>query len=51
MELVCLKKLLDKGERAATLSGNNFRVRQVKKEIEVLLDKESTRWAQWSRVL
>ena len=51
MELVCLKKLLDKEERVAMLSGNNFRVRQVKKEIEVLLDKESTMWAQRSRVL
>ncbi|KAL0008453.1 hypothetical protein SO802_009955 [Lithocarpus litseifolius] len=51
MELVCLKKLLAKEGRAAMLSGKNFRVRQVKKEIEVLLDKESTMWAQRSRVL
>jgi len=33
------------------LSGNNSRVRQLKKEIDVLLDRESTMWAQRSRLL
>ena len=32
-------------------SGNNFRVRQIKKEIEVLQDREATMWAQHLRVL
>ena len=45
MELIHLKKLLAKEERAAMLSGNNFRVKQVKKDIEVLQDRESTMWA------
>lgn len=51
MELISLKKLLAKEERAAMLSGYNFRVRQVKKDIEVLLDRESTVWAQRLRIL
>ena len=33
------------------VSGNNIRVRQIKKEIEVMQDREATMWAQWSRVL
>ena len=51
MELIHLKKLPAKEERAAMLSGNNFRVKQVKKDIEVLQDRESTMWAQRSRIL
>ena len=46
-----LKKLLIEAESIAMVSGNNFRVRQLKKEIKVLLDKESTMWAQRSRLL
>ena len=51
MELIHLKKLLAKEERAAMLSGNNFQVKQVKRDIEVLQDRESTMWAQRSRIL
>ena len=50
-ELERLKKLLVEAESAAMVSGENFRVRQLKKEIEVLLDRESTMWAQRSRLL
>ena len=46
-----LKKLLLKAEEATMVNGNNFRVRQLKKEIDVLLDRESTMWAQRSRLL
>ena len=42
MELNCLKKVLAKEERVAMISGNNFRVRQIKKDIEVLRDREAT---------
>ena len=50
-ELERLKKLLVEAKSATMVSGNNFRVRQLKKEIEVLLDRESTMWAQRSRLL
>ena len=50
-ELERLKKLLVEVESVAMVSGINFRVRQLKKEIEVLLDRESTMWAQRSRLL
>jgi len=46
-----LKKLLLKAEEATMVNGNNFWVRQLKKEIDVLLDRESTMWAQRSRLL
>ena len=36
MELNRLKKALDREERATMVSGNNIRVRQIKKEIEVM---------------
>ena len=51
MELTHLKKSLAKEERVAMVSRNNFRVRQIKKEIEVLQDREVTMWAQRSRIL
>ena len=51
MELSRLKKALTKEERAAMVSGNNYRVRQLKKKIEVLQDREAMMWAQWSRIL
>ena len=41
-ELESLKKLLIEAESAAMAIGNNFWVRQLKKEIDVLLDREST---------
>lgn len=50
-ELDRLKILLSKVENAEMLSGNNSQVRQLKKEIDVLLDRESTMWAQGSRLL
>ena len=50
-ELERLKKLLVEVESVAMVSGINFQVRHLKKEIEVLLDRESTMWAQWSRLL
>ncbi|XP_075640301.1 uncharacterized protein LOC142612055 [Castanea sativa] len=51
LELNRLKKDLAKEERAAMVSGNNFKVRQIKKDIEVLQDREALMWAQRSRVL
>ena len=48
LELNHLKKDLVREERVAMVSGNNFRVRQIKKEIEVLQDREATMWAQRS---
>ncbi|XP_075670084.1 uncharacterized protein LOC142639833 [Castanea sativa] len=51
VQLHCLKKDLTKEERAAMVSGNNFKVRQIKKEIEVLQDREALMWAQRSRIL
>ena len=50
-ELERLKKLLVEAKSVAMVSGNNFWVRQLKKEIEVLLDRESTMWTQRSRLL
>lgn len=50
-ELDRLKKLLVKAKEAAMANGNNFWVRQLKKEIDVLLDRKSTMWAQRSRLL
>ena len=51
LELNPLKKALVKEERVVMVSGNNYRVRQLKKEIEVLQDWEATMWAQRSRIL
>lgn len=50
-ELDRLKKLQVKAKEATMANGNNFRIRQLKKEIDVLLDRESTMWAQRSRLL
>ena len=46
-----LRKLLLKAEEEAVLSGDNSRVRQLKKEIKAWRDKEATMWAQRSRLL
>ena len=51
MELSRLKKALTKEEMVAMVSVNNYRVRHLKKEIEVLQDREATMWAQRSRIL
>ena len=48
LELSHLKKDLAREERATMVSGNNCRVRQIKKEIEVLQDREAMMWAQQS---
>ena len=50
-ELDRLKKNLVKAEIEAMASGNNHQIRQLKKEIEVLLEREAIMWAQRSRVL
>ncbi|XP_075636519.1 uncharacterized protein LOC142608713 [Castanea sativa] len=50
-ELDRLRKQLTKAESEAMISGSNLWVLQLKKEIDVLLDRESTMWAQWSRLL
>ena len=44
-ELEKLRILLLKAEGEAVLSGDNARVRQLKKGIEVLRDREATMWA------
>ena len=46
-----LKKSLAKAESEAMVSGNNHRVRQLKREIKVVLEREAIMWAQRSRVL
>ena len=50
-ELDCLKKNLAKAEIEAMTNGNNFWIREIKRETEVLLDREAIMWAQRSRVL
>ena len=50
-ELDKLRNLLLKAKGVAVLSGHNTRVRQLKKDIEVLRDREATIWAQRSRLL
>ena len=50
-ELEKLRNLLLKAEGVAILSGDNTQVRQLKKDIEVLRDREATMWAQRSRIL
>ena len=51
MELGRVRKMLSKAENEAILSNNNFRVRQLQKEIDVLLEREATMWSQRSRIL
>ena len=50
-ELDWLKKNLARAETEAMAGGNNHRIRQLKREIEVLLEREAIMWAQRSRVL
>jgi len=50
-ELDQLKKNLTKAEIEAMASGNNHQIRQLKREIEVLLEREAIMWAQRSRIL
>ena len=50
-ELVKKKDLLAQAETATTISGQNHKVRELKDEIIVLLDREAYLWSQRSRVL
>ena len=45
------KEQLAKAERIAMVSGDNFLVRKLKGEINVLLDREARMWNQRSKVL
>ena len=51
MQLEEKKKLLKHAEAEAVRGGNNNRIRSLKSEIDILLDKESYMWGQRSRVL
>ena len=50
-ELIKKKELLRKAELVAQVSGVNHRVRELKIEIDVLMDREARMWAQRSRLL
>lgn len=50
-ELYRLRKLLGKAKEEAIGSGNNNRIRQLKGDINVLLDREATVWSQRSHLL
>lgn len=50
-ELYRLRKLLGKAKEEAIGSGNNNRIRQLKGDINVLLDREATMWSQRSHLL
>ena len=45
-ELDHLKKNLAKAEIEAMTNGNNFQIREIKRETEVFLDREAIMWAQ-----
>ncbi|KAL0010115.1 hypothetical protein SO802_005223 [Lithocarpus litseifolius] len=50
-ELINKKALLVEAESAAIVSGQNGRVRKLKEEINILLDREARMWSQRSRTL
>ena len=50
-ELIKKKELLCKAEFKAQINGVNHRVRELKFEVSVLMDREARMWAQRSRVL
>ena len=50
-ELIKKKELLCKAEFKAQINGVNHRVRELKFEVSVLMDREACMWAQRSRVL
>ena len=50
-ELKSKKALLLEAEFAAIVSGQNDRVRELKEEIKILLDREARMWSQRSRTL
>ena len=45
-ELDHLKKNIAKTEIEAMTNGNNFQIREIKRETEVFLDREAIMWAQ-----
>ena len=47
-ELDHLKKNLAKAEIEAMTNGNNFQIREIKRETEVFLDRKAIMWAQRS---
>ena len=50
-ELERNRRLLTEAEKEAMTSGLNYRIRDIKKEIDVLLDRENRMWLQRSKVL
>ncbi|XP_065637373.1 uncharacterized protein LOC136070829 [Quercus suber] len=50
-ELMKKKALLVEAESAAIVSGQNGQVRELKEEINILLDREARMWSQRSRTL
>ena len=50
-ELKTKKALLVEAESATIVSGQNGRVRELKEEINILLDREARMWSQRSRTL
>ena len=50
-ELIKKKELLRKAELEAQVSGVNHKVRELKTEIDVLMDRKARMWAQRSRLL
>ena len=50
-ELIKKKELLRKAELEAQVIGVNHRIRELKTEIDVLMDREARMWAQRSRLL
>ena len=50
-ELKKKKKQLEKAELVAMQSGNNFRVRELTKEVHDLMDKENKMWRQHAKII
>ena len=44
------KKLLLQAEREAVSSGANYKVRELKAEVNILLDRKARLWSQRSRI-
>ena len=50
-ELAKKRRFLVDGEKEAMRSGLNHRVRELKREIIELIDKDNRMWFQWAKVL
>ena len=50
-ELAKKRRFLVDGEKEAMRSGSNHRVREVKREIIELIDKDNRMWFQWAKFL